>query len=81
MAKERAGFTAQWPGAKVTCKWQKNRQEIEEIQKFTKTQVQAAIDSGLSAWSRVIRAGQAGSLDRSDDVLHGARCLPLSASW
>ena len=55
-------------GPKLPVSGKKNRQEIEEIQKFiiTKHTHETASDSGLSAGSRVIRGGQVGSLGRSD---------------
>ena len=54
-------------GPKLPVSGKKNRQEIEEIQKFIIKQTnETARDSGLSAGSRVIRGGQAGSLGRSD---------------
>ena len=55
-------------GPKLPVSGKKNRQEIEEIQKFiiTKHTNETASDSGLIAGSRVIRGDQAGSLGRTD---------------
>ena len=77
-------------GPKLPVSGKKNRQEIEEIQKFIIKQTnETASDSGLSAGSRVIRGGQAGSVARRDcGVSETPRqwapspvASPLPATW